>query len=663
MVSSSVYGIRDLLSQLQGYLQSVGWEVWISDRGSVPVDSYYSALHNCLRAVEDCDAFLGIITGRYGSGRDKCGISFTHREMKHAIKHTVKRWFLVQQDVVTARSVFNALKSVVPLLCKEIDKKDGLRKNPHLDNVRIFDMYDLAVRDSIDPLEDRKGNWVQPFRTNDEAMLYVQNQLNNPQILLSQYFLGRKGRSALMSDEILRELIKAGESQTVEFAPASTARDMAKVGRIVCSFANSNGGTLIIGAKEGSVAGNPDLIDHLRIELLRRISPHIAFAIRGLVFQHRNLLVVDVPSGWDMPYTFDREIFVRAGGQIKPADGLNVRELLAKKISLGPRWERQIAAGVNLHDLDLSLLRRVAAEAEGGKRFLFHVAGLNRDIEILQELDLAEGDLLRNSAFALFGNHPDRRFPQMRVRVVAYRGTDQERMADSGMIGGNLYEVLDKSLGFLKDHAPISSEIPREGLRWEQKPPYPMTAIREALLNAIIHRDYARSDGSASISIFSDRVEIWNIGDLPEGMKISELQQVHASRPRNPDIAHLFMLHGQIERIGSGTRRILREFSAAGLPVPRWQQVSVAFSWFSHVKKLKGVVATGQDLNTRQRAVLKRLQIDETIRIADYIARSPEEIKERQARGDLKSLVEMGFMRRRGQARQTEYVRTEKQFD
>lgn len=192
MVSSSVYGIRDLLSQLQGYLQSVGWEVWISDRGSVPVDSDHSALHNCLRAVEDCDAFLGIITGRYGSGRDKCGISFTHREMKHAIKHTVKRWFLVQQDVVTARSVFNALKSVVPLLCKEIDKKDGLRKNPHLDNVRIFDMYDLAVRDSIDPLEDRKGNWVQPFRTNDEAMLYVQNQLNNPQILLSQYFLGRK---------------------------------------------------------------------------------------------------------------------------------------------------------------------------------------------------------------------------------------------------------------------------------------------------------------------------------------------------------------------------------------------------------------------------------------------------------------------------------------
>ena len=464
-----------------------------------------------------------------------------------------------------------------------------------------------------------------------------------------------------MSDEILKELIHAGESQTVEFAPAAAAEDIAKVGRTVCSFANGNGGALIIGATQGSVPNDPSLVENLRVELLRRISPHIAFAIRDVVFQQRHLLLVDVPGGWDMPYTFDREIFVRVGGQTRPADGVDVRELLAKKSALGPRWERQIAAGVNLHELDDTLLLRVAREAEGGKRFLF--AGPKSAIEILRELDLAESDLLRNSAFALFGKHPDRRFPQMRLRVVAYHSTDQESLKDSRMIGGNLYEILDKGLAFLKDHTPISSEIPREGLRREQKPPYPLTAIREALLNAIIHRDYAFSDGSASISIFSDRVEIWNIGVLPDGMEISELKHVHASRPRNPDIAHLFMLHGQIERIGSGTRRIIREFSTAGLPEPKWRQVSGGILLVLPREKLKGVVASGNDLNPRQRAVLKNLQIDEAIRITDYMARSPEDIKERQARDDLKALVEMGFMRRRGQARQTEYVRTEKQFD
>ena len=464
-----------------------------------------------------------------------------------------------------------------------------------------------------------------------------------------------------MSEEIISELIRAGESQSIEFASAAAAGDVGGIGRTVCGFANAEGGTLIIGATQGSVNVTPHLIENLREELLRRISPHIAFAIREVVFQRRTLLLVDVPSGWDMPYTFDREIFVRVGEQTRPADGVLVRELLAKKSTLGPRWERQVAAGVSLQDLDATLLLRVATEAEGGKRFLF--SGPHSAIVILRELDLAEGDMLRNSAYALFGNKPDRRFPQMRVRAVAYQDKDQETLKDSRMIGGNLFEIVEKSLAFLKDHAPISSEIPREGLQRKQKAPFPLVAVREALLNAIIHRDYAPADGSASISIFSDRVEIWNIGDLPEGMEIAELAHVHASRPRNPDIAHLFMLHGQIERIGSGTRRIIREFRSVGLPDPKWRRVSGGILLTLPREKLKGIIASGQDLNLRQRAVLKNLQIDEAIRLAEYMARSPEKIQERQARDDLKALVEMGFMRRRGQARQTEYVRTEKQFD
>ncbi|MGO8766220.1 MAG: ATP-binding protein [Limisphaerales bacterium] len=461
-----------------------------------------------------------------------------------------------------------------------------------------------------------------------------------------------------MKDDFISELVRAGESQNIEFAAAIA--DVEKIGRTVCGFANAEGGTLIVGAKQGSVNFTPNLIPNLRQELLKRISPHIAFAIREVVFQHRNLILVDVPSGWDMPYTFDREIFVRVGEETRLADGLLVRELLAKRSALGPRWERQVAAGVSLHDLDATLLLRVATEAEGGKRFVF--SGPHTAIEILRELDLAEGDSLRNSAFALFGQKPDRRFPQMRVRAVAYRGKDQESLKDSRMIGGNLFEILDQSLTFLKDHAPISSEIPREGLQRQQKAPFPFVAVREALLNAIIHRDYAPSDGSVSISIFSDRVEIWNIGGLPEGMTIHELSRVHASRPRNPDIAHLFMLHGQIERIGSGTRRILREFRSVGLPDPKWLAVSGGLLLTLPREKLAGAASSGQDLNPRQRAVLKNLQVDDVIRLADYLERSPD-VQERQARADLKDLVEMGFLRRRGQARQTEYVRTEKQFD
>jgi hypothetical protein len=193
MVSSSVYGIEPLLNQIEAVLKPAGWEVWMSKAGSFQVDSDYSAMVNCLHAVEDCDAFLGIITGRYGSGRDKHGVSFSHREMELAIKLGWKRWFLVQHEIVVARSLCRALQKVEPGLRQKTEPpKDGLKKNPHLDSWRILDMYDLAVRDGAGPLEDRAGNWAQPYKTDDDAMLYVRNQLLRPLLLFPQYIPTRK---------------------------------------------------------------------------------------------------------------------------------------------------------------------------------------------------------------------------------------------------------------------------------------------------------------------------------------------------------------------------------------------------------------------------------------------------------------------------------------
>ncbi|MGO8766221.1 MAG: DUF4062 domain-containing protein [Limisphaerales bacterium] len=176
-----------MLNQIEGTLKSVGWDVWMSKAGNIEVSSDYSALGNCINAVEDCDALLGIITGRYGSGKDRYGISFTHREMEHAIKLGRKRWFLVQHEVVVARSLSKALDKVKPGLRAAVETANGLKSNPYLDNWRIIDQYDMAIKDGGGPLEDRAGNWVQPYRTDDEAMLYVRNQLLNPLRLFPQY--------------------------------------------------------------------------------------------------------------------------------------------------------------------------------------------------------------------------------------------------------------------------------------------------------------------------------------------------------------------------------------------------------------------------------------------------------------------------------------------
>jgi len=182
MVSSTVYGLENLLNQIYGSLNSAGWEVWMSHRGTTPVDSDLSNFDNCLQAVRDCDAFLGIIAGSYGSGKVKGGKSITHQEMEMAIKLGLKRWFLVSHEIVIARQLVRAVKKAEP----DIRAKLDLSGNPILNDWRILDMYDAAVRDSK-ALEDRVGNWVQPFRTYDEALQYVGGQLGRPQSIFPEF--------------------------------------------------------------------------------------------------------------------------------------------------------------------------------------------------------------------------------------------------------------------------------------------------------------------------------------------------------------------------------------------------------------------------------------------------------------------------------------------
>ncbi|MCG2659037.1 MAG: hypothetical protein L6437_02170, partial [Kiritimatiellae bacterium] len=123
---------------------------------------------------------------------DRHGVSFTHHEMQRAIKMGRKRWFLVQQEVITARSLFRAMSSTAKNLRKWVETKDALKSNPYLDSLRILDMYDQAVRDGIEHLENRKGNWVQPFRNDDEALLYIQSQLGRPQMIFPEYFMNAR---------------------------------------------------------------------------------------------------------------------------------------------------------------------------------------------------------------------------------------------------------------------------------------------------------------------------------------------------------------------------------------------------------------------------------------------------------------------------------------
>lgn len=174
MVSSTVYGIEDLLDQVFGILNP-DFEVWMSHKGTVPVDPQKSNFDNCIAAVDQCDLFLGILTTRYGSGKDKDNPgepSITHAEVLRALKLKKPCWFLAHHNLVFARGLIAQMGISIAA------RRDLKFKGKDLvDDPRVFDMYDAVIQ-AEKGLKERKGNWAQTFLTADDAKLFVVSQFH-----------------------------------------------------------------------------------------------------------------------------------------------------------------------------------------------------------------------------------------------------------------------------------------------------------------------------------------------------------------------------------------------------------------------------------------------------------------------------------------------------
>lgn len=185
MVSSSVYGNEQLLQRISAVL-STDYNVWMSNEGTVLVNSRVGNFANCLVAVEQCDVFLGIITGYYGSGQEQRGEpSITHLEMRRAVELDKVRHFLVHKNVELARQLLKPYRlDAAKGPFKKLD--DGSyqpiewpRGNRVLSDLLILDMYEEMMRLDIPSVAERTGNWVQPYASDEAALKYISAQFED----------------------------------------------------------------------------------------------------------------------------------------------------------------------------------------------------------------------------------------------------------------------------------------------------------------------------------------------------------------------------------------------------------------------------------------------------------------------------------------------------
>jgi hypothetical protein len=177
MVSSTVYGYENLLDSIHGLLSSFEYEVWMSVAGTLKVNPQISAMTNCLEAVEQCDLFLGLILPRYGSGKEEPGAqSITHRELLKAIELKKPRWFLVHEHVAVARQLLEPFRDDTKKPAFQLKSGIPFSRTAVLDDLRVLEMYETAMRHDITEVAARTGNWVQPFGNRDEALLFATSQ-------------------------------------------------------------------------------------------------------------------------------------------------------------------------------------------------------------------------------------------------------------------------------------------------------------------------------------------------------------------------------------------------------------------------------------------------------------------------------------------------------
>ena len=184
---------------------------------------------------------------------------------------------------------------------------------------------------------------------------------------------------------------------------------------------------------------------------------------------------------------------------------------------------------------------------------------------------------------------------------------------------------------------------------------YPDAAIREALVNAMAHRDYAAHSGGVTLKIYPKSLEIWNSGSLPKGWSQRKLHETHPSIPNNPDIANFLYKRGFMERIGRGTLKILEACRKAKLPEPEWESVDGVRLIFRIPVSLEEI---SSELNDRQRNFLEEVKTGARYKPKEYRSAFAASVGDRTARRDLEEMERAGLVRREGSGPATVYIRT-----
>ena len=404
----------------------------------------------------------------------------------------------------------------------------------------------------------------------------------------------------------------------------------------ICGFANANGGRIYIGKNdEGNPIGLPDA-ENLLETLPNKIRDTLGIVCDVNLQTENGLDFIEIiTKPYSVPVSLRGRYYYRSGSVKMELTGNELNEFLLKKA--GKTWDDVIEEEATLADIDEESLNRFLKDGDESGR----MPDVNRlsVLEILDKLRVAKNGKLKRAAIILFGKDPNRFYPNIQVKIGRFTGKDED-LKFQEIEEGNLLQLLANVPKQLNRNF-LTREIDFKGLQRIEKGEYPVAAIREMLLNALVHKNYMGS--TIQLRVYDNKITIWNEGNLPEELSFEALKRTHSSLPRNPFIADVCFKAGYIDTWGRGTLKIFNSCKEAELPEPKIQPLDGGVLVTLYKDNLNAEQLVKLGLNARQ--VKAVLFVKEKGRITNKEYQELNEVARITATRDLSVLVKNGILK------------------
>jgi ATP-dependent DNA helicase RecG len=409
----------------------------------------------------------------------------------------------------------------------------------------------------------------------------------------------------------------------------------------ICGFANAQGGTIFVGKDDsGEIIGLKNAKILLE-EIPNKVRDILGILVDVNLYQTaKGEFIEIIIEAHPYPVNYKGQYHFRSGSTKQELTGVALDKFLLQK--KGKRWDGVPIPKISITNLNQETFDFFRKRALKSRRIEEENLS-DSNLHLIENLKLKEGDFLKRAAILLFHPNPEIFVTGAYIKI-GYFETDSELLFQDE-IHGNIFAQIEKSVELLFTKY-IKAFISYEGMHRVETYEYPKEAIREALLNAIAHKDYS-GGVPIQISVYNDKIMIWNEGQLPENWTIETLSNKHSSKPFNPDIANALFRSGYIESWGRGISKMTEKCLEHGIPTPIFYVHSSGF-WVEFRKDILNIeYFLSLGLNKRQIEAIKYVNENGKINNSEY--QNINDCSRNTASNDLTELVSKKILESSGQ--------------